>query len=339
MPAIWWGCGAGRTRAGLSDRRRVLRWLLDMGSLLNGPSCLCGGLSSTRAYLSPNHSRTIAPDWSRYFDTNANDGQPWRTSACPPESGCTRLSQPQQLVELVRERDARSALAAPGARRAPSEDRACAGNANRTQLLKWAAGRRDAESRGVCVSVHFNPFQLFNTSIEVGWRNRVETGVAALLRSRNVTPSAIPDSEEVARAAQRILREHRAWESGVVHIRLGDRTKPELVRCTQPERMLRLMRERGLRSWIVMLYSPFDPSYRARLIQAANDLPKGANASSMRLIFETDLGLEMADNYFVYTVGVYLMQRATSRGACLETRFCDSACGGLWGRELVRSTL
>ena len=284
-----------------------------MGSILGGPSCLCGGLNSTRAYLDRRHSPAeIAPSWTRYFDTDANDGQPWRQHVCPPESDCTRVA-PAELIQLATRHEGRSARPA-----AP------------------------------CVSVHFDPAaDLKHTSISVGWRSNVEIGAAALVRSLNMTPAAVPDSREVVLAAQAVVRAHGAYDSGIVHIRRRDKRESaaHLGNCsqesfTEPERVLRLMRERGLRSWIVM--HDGDAAYRTRFSAAEHRGSQGNGSHlSLHLLFDSDFGLATKDNYFLYAVGVHLMQRAEARGACVEFRHCNAnakflySCGGLWGRELA----
>ena len=301
--------------AGLADRRRVFRWLLDMGSILGGPSCLCGGLNSTHAYLDRRPSPAeIAPSWTRYFDTNANDGQPWRQHVCPPESDCTRVA-PAELIQLATRHEGRSAR--PAAR---------------------------------CVSVHFDPFDLKHADISVGWKTNFEIGAAALVRSLNMTPAAVPDSKEVVLAAQAVVQSHGAYDSGVVHIRRRDK-KGSHARggfrvqnnCsqesfTEPERVLRLMRERGLRSWIVM--HDRDAAYKTRFSAAEHRGSQGNGSHlSLHLLFDSDFGLATKDNYFLYAVGVHLMQRAKARSACLDFRYCNAqflySCGGLWGRELA----
>ena len=288
---VWWGC-EDQGRAGLTDRRTCFRWLMDLATLFGGSSCMCGGVSSTERYLSPRHTDKTASSWSHYFDTDANGGEPWRADACPDEASCYQISTVETLLAFYD-----GTLPREGIR---------------------------------CVSIRFSPWHgLKDTALGADYRGERQHGVAGLLTSMGMVTAYVPESQLVARTAQRILRKLRAENSGVVHIRRADFFDTVDISdddCSSVENVLQLMRDRGLDSWIVMLYVSEGDNYREELEHAANN----AGSPHLRLIFESEFVLPLDDNYFVYAVGVHLMQLADQRGACLEMRHCRIECGGLW---------
>jgi len=65
------------TGAGILDRRDVFGWLASLADYHDAVAHIPGGIYSTRDYLSVKHSSVIAANWSFYFDTDANHGNPF----------------------------------------------------------------------------------------------------------------------------------------------------------------------------------------------------------------------------------------------------------------------
>lgn len=290
--AIWWGC-AQKDEAGLSDRLAILQWLLDMGTLLNGSSCLCGGVQSARALLNPGHSRDTAESWSAYLDTSANNGQPWQPCRSTPEQSCKQIHNPGEMDDWW-------------------------------QL--WKHG--DAICRKRCISLRFSPWLIpLNSSLGLDFTDTGTHGLQALLRTRNQSPAFIPPSSAVVDAAHQILTSRQLWHSGVIHVRRGDKLSgnARLAECTNPETVVSLLQQRWPQKWIVLLYFAADDDYQAQLSEANTRM-----RTNLSLYFEPELSLTLADNYMNYAIGKYLMAGAKERGVCIDLRFCRVDCRAFW---------
>lgn len=83
---------------GITDRiRYYFQPLVALGKFLNATVHIPGGALGPRNWLDAKHSFEVAEDWGRYFDLQANGGNPWHE--LQNFSGCRTLSDPPRSIE------------------------------------------------------------------------------------------------------------------------------------------------------------------------------------------------------------------------------------------------